>query len=852
MFRILAGCFLLWISSGDARAHRDPDDPLQYKFSGGYGQVEVGGRYAGVEFHNSRPLPSRISFYYPVANSIDLSTDYWKRGDSRPMAAGIRVDGGPAHWIGREPWEYVLSPHRVMFVHAEDSLMYSLRYEFGFREPLMMCRLTIQNAGSRPRQIEAYLHLKPALRTCQTYTRYDSAWTWYDKVSMAAFARFSESQTAGACVVVQNAGEHPSGSLLDAARLSVTDSGTSAWVRSPVGHWPAVPAGERRRPALAAFPYAKLLDAGDSLVIVLLIGSCKGDEAGALVNRWKSSWREDINAYDRFVGERTALGAKIQTGDPWVDRSILWSSALLATNAHFLENAIVPMPCPAEYNFFFTHDMLLTDLAAVCFDPTRVRRDLAYLADHARDSVIPHAYYWRDDGFKTEYCPPDDWNHLWFILATGTYLRHSMDSGFGKELFPLVAKSMREALLRLRGDHLMYAAAPDWWDIGKNEGPRAYMTVLIIRALREYLFIASFVGESSPGLKSYEQMADAAEKALGERLWDGQTHYLTNFNGSRIDPHYYMGSLLAPVFHVLDADRSRQLVETAGRKLVAPGVGVRTAMPPDFHTDSMRAFFQFAGNEAGDPYLYANGGVWPHNNAWYTLALRAAGRADDAFKFFRQTMTLDGIAQSPMGQPAMYEYRYSDNASPEYGRIDKPSFLWAAGFTLYTAYRLVGIDENEWNVCFSRPLPSSLDTVSCSVEFSGKKQVVRTGGEKGGVLFTADDVPVPSLVVPLALGSSSLWRLQSGASSSPRLETINAILRSADFPERTAELRLVISSFPGHAVSATISAKTQPRTVAVDGRPVEDMTVQPGEDGNVLIHLGFVASAPTETIVIRF
>ncbi len=31
-------------------------DPLEYRFTGRYGQVEVGGPYAGAEFHNSLPL----------------------------------------------------------------------------------------------------------------------------------------------------------------------------------------------------------------------------------------------------------------------------------------------------------------------------------------------------------------------------------------------------------------------------------------------------------------------------------------------------------------------------------------------------------------------------------------------------------------------------------------------------------------------------------------------------------------------------------------------------------------------------------------------------------------------------
>ncbi|MDH3251638.1 MAG: hypothetical protein OEM41_02535, partial [Ignavibacteria bacterium] len=36
------------------------DEQLAVKFTGKRGQVEVGGPFAGVEFHESRPLPSRI------------------------------------------------------------------------------------------------------------------------------------------------------------------------------------------------------------------------------------------------------------------------------------------------------------------------------------------------------------------------------------------------------------------------------------------------------------------------------------------------------------------------------------------------------------------------------------------------------------------------------------------------------------------------------------------------------------------------------------------------------------------------------------------------------------------------
>src|SRR5262249_17200412 len=157
------------------------------------------------------------------------------------------------------------------------------------------------------------------------------------------------------------------------------------------------------------------------------------------------------------------------TGDGVIDNSVVYAKGILAANAHYLNSAIVPMPCPAEYNFFFTHDLLMTDLAAVKFDLPRVRNDLRYVASLAKDDIIPHAYYWRDDGFKTELCTPDNWNHFWFILLTASYLRHSLDDSTVLRLYPLVTKSLGELLTQAHGDHLMYAFRPDWWDIGHIE-----------------------------------------------------------------------------------------------------------------------------------------------------------------------------------------------------------------------------------------------------------------------------------------------------------------------------------------------------------------------------------------------
>ncbi len=157
------------------------DEPLSYFFDGHYGQVEVGGRFAGAEFHDSRPIPSRISFYYPAANSIDVSTDYWKRGNSLPFALGIRAGREAKRWLGREPWDYTLSPHKVTFHRRESELEYFLSYEFCMNQPAMVVSLRIKNISGRKIPLEVYTHLLLSLRTCQTYARKDSAWTEYDQ-----------------------------------------------------------------------------------------------------------------------------------------------------------------------------------------------------------------------------------------------------------------------------------------------------------------------------------------------------------------------------------------------------------------------------------------------------------------------------------------------------------------------------------------------------------------------------------------------------------------------------------------------------------------------------------------------
>ena len=823
-------------------------DRITREFSGLYGQVEVGGPYAGAEFHSSRPLPSRISLYEPAANSIDMSRDYWKRGESAPFLIGVRINGGPPRHVGLEPWAYALSPHRVRFHRDDSPLRWTSTYEFMQKSPGLVWTLSCENMTGDPVALELYLQCRAVIRTCQTFAWLDSAWTEYDDGCGAIAVHFDQPASRLATVVLENLGAVPEGWTSDAADLG-PDSLNPRWFAAggnPGGH---TLAREKQGSPVAAFVYRKQLAPSGRCTVRLAIFSTP-------VSRWKQTaaalrtgWEKDVAGYDALVRRQLLLAPR--TGDTPVDRTADWACALLAVNAHSLEGRVVPMPCPAEYNFFFTHDLLLTDLSAVWFDAARVKRDLGTVAGWAEKGIIPHARYWRDDGFKTELCTPDNWNHLWFIEIVARYLHHTSDTATVVRLFPLVKTSLEEILTQCHGDSLMYAFRPDWWDIGRREGPRSYITVLTIRALRDYLFLCSFLRRDLSRLPGYELLSDGMERALGARLWDDKAGYLMNANGDDPDTHFYMGSLMSTVYGEIPADRALALLATAHRVLVDERLGVRNVMPPDFHTDSVRAYFRFPTNEAGDPYFYANGGVWPHANAWYAQGLVAAGRTADALRFFRRVMTLDGVSASPRGQPAFYEYRYADTSSPDYGAIDKPSFLWAGGMYLGTLYSLMGFRETEWNIGNGDGRAAGVfESSTVRLEFGPAKSVRVSGTGAHNVILSAGGLQAPSGVFPLDCMKDPGWTIRRGEPGTDCLTDVNAIVRSCR-PSKGGGLRAELSSFDGHIVRARIAGRRTPAGAFIGNRRIENMKFERTSDGAVITTLAFPGTLRNQVLEVR-
>ena len=296
----------------------------------------------------------------------------------------------------------------------------------------------------------------------------------------------------------------------------------------------------------------------------------------------------------------------------------------------------------------------------------------------------------------------------------------------------------------------------------------------------------------------------------------------------------------------------KRIVETARQHLLDPEIGLRTVSPADFHTDSVKALYKVKGNEAGDAYWYANGGIWYLGNAWYTAALKAIGEDDSALAFYRRTMTLDGITQSPQGQPAFHEYRYADPASPQRGLVDKPTMMWGAGFCIGTAYRLAGFRDNVWNVTAAGSVPSSFKDITATYVFGTTKRVTRTGAGEMLTRMIVDGREIPSRILPMDAVSADSVSITMGPIRSPFLDSLNAVLHSVSVDPRERRMTCIISSYQGHATGMKIITPWLAENVLVNGKPWHEWGITSTPRGTLIVMITYPASTGIDRVDIQF
>lgn len=847
----LAGGYIHIFGADAPKINTDLRDKLKVSFKG-RSQIEIGGPFVGIEMHDGSPLLNRLNFYYPVATSMDSSTDYWKRGRSRVMFIGLKAGDKPREWLNPEPFVYELTPYWALFRSADNEKTLTIGYEFCKNKPAMVVTIDLINTSSEAAVFELYTHLDASVKTSHTSAIEALAWTEFDSTGSAVYVNFESTETANSRIFAANAAQPPSGFSADGEITGPPGTAENLWMKTGELSGAVIDKSEKKRPA-AAFVYKKNLAPGEKMTVMQIIGAAKPGEEKELVKYLLKNHRRETQLYEQYVLEKVYGKDIIETGDDSLDRSAAWAKAVLAVNAHYLDGEIVPMPCPVEYNFFFTHDTLVTDLAAVNFDPGRVKKDLEYIAERANaDNVIPHAYYWKDNRYVTEFAGADNWNHFWYVITAASYFRHSNDIETIKRLYPLLAKSIKQMLINRKNDGIIWAYRPDWWDIGSSFGPRSYMTILAVRALREFTFISSALGAGAEEPARYEDEAEKMRQRLNAVLWDDNLNYFVNYYGDGAkDAHLYTGSLLASHFNLADDSRKKAMVETARKNLLDKKTGVYNVYPMDFH--KLGDYLKFNGPEAGEPFYYLNGGIWPNGNAWYALALISAGKKNEALRFIKTVMTLDGTAGGPNGQYAMYECRNGNRKNPSvYGMVDKPQFLWAGGWYLYALYTLLGVRGNEWNISFEPWLAGGMKHSKYTLFAAGTPVIVETAGS-GAYIKTIkyDGVLYPSAVVPERLQLKEKIGITLGFPEIPYISRTGSALVSSRFDPASEKLFFELKAFPGHKTQTQIISPLEAEAVSVNGKNLEGWK-QRKENGVYLMDVIFSHQTETATVAVQF
>ena len=779
------------------------DKIIAVKYSGD-AKVEVGSPFVGIEFHHSMPVPQRISFYYPVANSFDLSTDYWKRDTTFVSSLSLKINDEPYHEIGKEPFQLEVTPYYASFTKKSHDYQIRITYNFSQNRSAAIVTYELTNTTNQTNSYEFNTKYFLTLRTCHTYDFVDKIKPEFNEDKSALFVDYENRGAGGAQVFIANAGAKPDG--YEFSREPGTLNIGNRIIEKPY----------------IKYSFKKKLSPKEKMVVVQIIGSTKSGEGEKVARYMTENYQKEIQDYSRYILSKSFDDGKIKLNDSVMDHSVYWAKAILAANSHYIDGNFEPMPCPAEYNFFFTHDVLLTDLAAVNFDLQRVHNDLAFIINQAdKDKVIPHAYYWKDSTYQTEYAGSDNWNNFWFIILSAKYLMHSADTTFLKRLYPYINKSLEIALNMKGDDDLIWSNRPDWWDIGRRNGPRAYVTILAVKALQSYNYISASLNLNLDKLKQYEELAQRMKESLNKKLWADDVNYLMNFysDGKR-DEHFYMGSLLAAHYNLLNSTRTEKLVNTVEEKLFDKNIGVFTVWPMDFN--KLIDFWNFSGNEAGDPYYYINGGVWSHANAWYALALSSMNRKSEAIDFIKKTMTVKGIMKGPNGQPAMYEVRNANSNDPKvYGTVDKPQFLWAAGWYLYDLYNIFLEKENDWNLQLDPFLIKNQKFADFDYTFNGTDVRVEVRrGSKNSNAVNYDGKYFPSLVLPLNLAGVKKINLNTASDNRPLLVSTTSVLNKAEYHNKVMTLEL--RAFEGHKNITVLRSSKKPLSIVVEGSRLDD------------------------------
>ncbi|MGA9118703.1 MAG: hypothetical protein WB699_05015 [Bacteroidota bacterium] len=123
---------------------------------------------------------------------------------------------------------------------------------------------------------------------------------------------------------------------------------------------------------------------------------------------------------------------------------------------------------------------------------------------------------------------------------------------------------------------------------------------------------------------------------------------------------------------------------------------------------------------------------------------------------------------------------------------------------------------------------------------------------RAAVGFTADGMSIPSRVIPLSCRAGKAWTVGFSSETTPSLESVNAVLESAEYDPGKRNLSFSIRSFKGHSVVAEVTSGANPRQALVEGQRVSKIDHQELSSGQVMTKIEFSGKDGVQRVVFEF
>ena len=437
------------------------------------------------------------------------------------------------------------------------------------------------------------------------------------------------------------------------------------------------------------------LKAGEEREINIFLGTAMTEDE---IDRCVSACRSDGFAEKSFKA----------LNEQWSDYLDRFSCELPDKDAETMIN--IWNPYQAERNFQFSRnisyyatgtfrgvgvrDTAQDILAMVPFDTSRAKDKL--------DLLFTQQY---QDGHCNHYCfPTEGWepvkrihsdNHLWLIMSAYNivmeegsldYLNKAVEfyDGGSDTVWGHIKRSVYFTMKNLgeRGFPLMLSS--DWNDMlykvcRKGKGESIWTSMQFGAVLKMMKELAVLMGEDG---SRYDKLYREQTELVNSLAWDGKwfRRCITDegrFIGSEKEPQAKIW-LNTQSWSVISGmgDRDKQLLAMDSvKELLDTPLGIKKIHP---------AMKDYPSNE--DPLTYyntgcgENGSVFCHANTWAIIAECMLGRADRAYKYYRQLLPMIAQAKAGAQRYKAEPYVYSSNIfGPESDKFGLANVSWLSG-----------------------------------------------------------------------------------------------------------------------------------------------------------------------------